>query len=71
MSNQIVLNLPGMKCGNCVSTVEDALNNLAGVDIVNIDFDSKTVEIDTDIPETRLVMAIRSAGFDVEITESL
>ena len=63
MSN-IVLSVPGMKCGGCVSNVENALKNLAGVNQVEVALASKTAKIDADVPVSDLIAAVHVAGYD-------
>ncbi len=66
MSQQIVLSIPGMKCGGCVANVEKALNAESGVSGVNVDLDSKTARLQSELPVARLVEVIKAAGYDAE-----
>ena len=64
MSKIIHLSIPGMKCGGCVTAVEQALNNEAGIIQYKVDLDSKHARIETDSPLAVLVGAIKAAGFE-------
>ena len=66
MSNTIHLSILGMKCNGCVSAVEKALNNEAGVKQVSVDLESKQAEVEADAPVAVLIAAIKTAGFDAE-----
>ncbi|BCG56934.1 copper ion binding protein [Paenibacillus sp. URB8-2] len=62
----VVLNVEGMSCGHCVSSVEKAVGNLGAS--AKADLASKTVAIDFD--ESRLSLdaikeAIEDQGYDV------
>jgi copper chaperone CopZ len=69
MSENVVLSVPGMKCGGCVNNVEKALNGLAGVSKADVDLDSKTATVEADVPVSELVAAIRAAGYEAEPVE--
>lgn len=61
-----VLKVEGMSCGHCEMAVKKALNQLDGVDSVDVDLDSKTVEIKgSDLVDTRLKEVVYEAGYDV------
>ena len=64
MSNIIKLSIPGMKCGGCVSTIEKALDNQAGVIKSEVDLASKSALIESDASLVVLLDAIKAAGFD-------
>ena len=64
MSNTIKLSIPAMKCGGCVSAIEKALGNEAGVIKSEVDLASKSALIESDISLGDLVAAIKAAGFD-------
>ena len=64
MSNTIKLSIPGMKCNGCVSAVEKALGDQAGVIKSEVDLASKSALIESDASLVALVDAIKAAGFD-------
>lgn len=62
------IKVSGMTCGGCVKSIENALNEQAGVLRVKADLDGGTVSIDFDpgaIAPAALEQAIENAGFDV------
>jgi copper chaperone len=64
----IELKVEGMTCGGCVKSIQNALNEQAGVNDAIADLDSKTVKVDFDpsaIEEGAIKEAIEAAGFDV------
>ena len=64
MSNLIRLSIPGMKCNGCVSAIEKALDNQAGVIKSEVDLASKSALVESDTSLVVLVDAIKAAGFD-------
>ena len=64
MSNTIKLSIPGMKCNGCVSAIEKALGEQAGVIKSEVDLASKSALIESDTPLVDLLDAIKIAGFD-------
>jgi len=61
-------NVSGMTCGGCVKSIENALNEQAGVLRVKANLDAGTVSIDFDpgaIQPAALEQAIEKAGLDV------
>ena len=67
--SKIVLSIPGMKCGGCVSNVENALKSQAGVNRFEVALESKTAKIDADTPVSALIAAIQAVGYDAEQIE--
>lgn len=64
----ITLNIEGMTCGGCVKSVTNALNQVAGVQSVDVSLDDKNAKIsfdDSQTQERNLKEAIEDAGFDV------
>jgi len=64
MSNTIKLSIPGMKCNGCVSAIEKALGEQAGVIKSEVDLASKSALIESDASLVALLDAIKAAGFD-------
>ena len=64
MSNTIKLSIPGMKCNGCVSAIEKALGEQAGVIKSEVDLVSKSALIESDASLVGLLDAIKAAGFD-------
>lgn len=60
--------VPEVSCGHCKSSIEGALQPLAGVQSATVDIDNKMVTVDFDdavVDSARLVQAIESAGYGV------
>ena len=65
-SQQVSLRIIGMHCAGCVATVERALKNVDGVTDASVQLltESADVRLATDVPTSRLIAAVRSAGYD-------
>ncbi|GAB3796921.1 copper chaperone CopZ [Virgibacillus kimchii] len=62
------LNVKGMSCGHCVSSVEGALKELNGVKNVQVSLENGKVTLDYDdnlINDDQITVAIEDAGYDV------
>lgn len=57
----------GMSCGHCVNHVKTALEELNGVNSVNVDLDSKTavIEASSEVSDADIKAAIEDAGYEV------
>jgi copper chaperone len=69
MAESISLNVTGMKCGGCETTVKTKLGEMAGVISVeaNCKENNVTVELDQSVTDiSSLSNAITEAGFTVE-----
>lgn len=64
MANDILLSIPGMMCGGCVSTIEGALKDQAGISKVEISLESKTAKVDAELPVAEIISMIKAAGYD-------
>lgn len=60
----ITLQLDGLHCGNCVKSVEKALNALPTVANVQIDLSSQKAVIESEQSVQALIDAIEEIGFD-------
>ena len=47
MANQ-TLNVEGMTCDHCVQTIKEAVNNLVGINRVEVDLENKQVAVEYD-----------------------
>lgn len=60
------MTVEGMSCNHCVMAVTKALKELKGVSNVDVDLDSKKVEvIGENLVDEKLKEAIEEAGYDV------
>ena len=62
------LRVPEISCGHCKSSIEAAVATLDGVDRVEVQIDTRTVELDYDGTETTfttIVTAIEDVGYEV------
>jgi copper chaperone CopZ len=64
MSKVIQLSIPGMKCGGCVTAIEKALDNEAGVTRSEVNLETRSASVETDISLSVLIDAIKAVGFD-------
>ncbi len=64
----LTLSVPDISCGHCKSSIEGAVDVLAGVDKVEVHIDPKTVDVAFDESTTSLdviIEAIEEQGYDV------
>jgi copper chaperone CopZ len=59
------LKVEGATCGGCVSSIEKAVSQLAGVDSVKFNLETKLAEIEGTVAQSDVIDAIEMAGFDV------
>lgn len=58
-----VYNVP-MECESCVESVRNALKNVGGIDVLDIDLSSERVTVCGTVPPSAVVHAIQQAGKD-------
>ena len=57
--------VPGMSCGHCEQAVSSELRDVAGVQTVDVDLDSKRVVVrGEDLDDAVLKAAIQDAGYE-------
>jgi copper chaperone len=67
MSDTLTFKAPGMTCGHCESSVSTEVGRVPGVTGVDVDLDTKLVQVHgTGVDHAAVVAAIDEAGFDVE-----
>lgn len=66
-SEKVSLNISGMKCGGCVSAVEEALKAVDGVESVNVSLADKNATVTGAANSQSLTAAVESAGFKAEV----
>ena len=64
MSEKTRLSISGMSCAGCVSSVEGALQAVAGVSTASVNFAEHTAIAEGDVPAQALIDAVRAAGYD-------
>ena len=71
--NTIDLNISGMTCDHCASTIEAALLKVAGVDKVTVSYAEKlaqiTVKPETDLKVETLIKTVEATGYSAELDE--
>lgn len=60
------LSVPDMACGGCEETVERAATDVEGVQRVEADHETGTVEVTGDASSEAVREAIEQSGYDVE-----
>lgn len=61
---ELTYSVPAMHCAHCTAAVADEVRNVAGVDAVDVDLDTKRVTIrGTDIDDAAVRAAIEEAGY--------
>ncbi|SEQ73000.1 heavy-metal-associated domain-containing protein [Natrinema salaciae] len=58
------ITVEGMSCEHCEQTVEDALEDVSGVQSVDADHDANRVSVEGDAETAALVDAVDEAGYD-------
>ncbi len=62
---EITYTVPGMHCGHCKQAVGDELEQVAGVESVDVDLDTKLVTVrGEELDDTQLRAAIAEAGYE-------
>jgi copper chaperone len=62
------LKIEGMTCGHCVSSVKEALDQVAGVTGCEVDLDAREATVQGDVDVDVLVAAVRKKGFDASVS---
>ena len=64
LQNSVRLDLEGMSCASCASSIERRLNELDGVEAtVNLATEQATVRCEPPVPVEELVAAVESIGY--------
>lgn len=67
MSETKIYSVPGMHCGHCKTAVTEELEAVAGVELVDVDLDTKLVTVSgVGLEEASLRAAIDEAGYEAE-----
>jgi copper chaperone len=65
-----VYSVPGMSCGHCVNAITAEVGQVAGVDSVEIDLETKIVTVHGDPDDSAVRAAIDEAGYEIVETAS-
>ncbi|AHG72901.1 Cation transport ATPase [Mannheimia sp. USDA-ARS-USMARC-1261] len=63
----IKLQLDGLHCGNCVKSVEKALNEVVGVTQAIVTLENQTAIIEGDVVAEDLIAAVEDIGFEAKL----
>ena len=64
MTQTVELNIEGMTCADCVRQVTDALNNLPGVQVLEVGLGTAKIGVEDVANEPAALDAIRKAGYE-------
>ena len=65
MSETVSYTVPGMHCGHCERAVTEELSDVAGVESVDVDLETKLVTVvGSDLDDATLRAAIDEAGYE-------
>ena len=62
------LTIPNISCGHCKSSIEGAVQDLTGIESVEVHIDPKTVDLsfdDTAVSLDTIIEIIEESGYDV------
>ena len=57
--------VPGISCGHCKAAIEGEVGGVAGVTLVEVDVDARTVRVLGRPDEADVLAAIEEAGYEV------
>lgn len=63
--------IEGMSCGHCVSHVKEALEEIDGVTLVEVNLEGKYARVEGVASDEDLKAAVEEAGYDVVQIENL
>ncbi len=67
--DEVQLSILGMRCAGCVSAIEGALLNIAGVSSVSVNFADHNALIRGNAEVDLLIKSVKEAGFDAAVME--
>ena len=59
--------IEGASCASCVSKIEKALNNVSGVEQVEMNFAQRIVSVDGNVDSSTLIKAVQNIGYDAKL----
>lgn len=63
----IKLQLDGLHCGNCVKSVEKALNAVPGVTQAIVTLENQTAVVEGDVAAEDLIAVVEEIGFEAKL----
>ena len=66
-TDEIRLNVNGMKCGGCVANAEQALKAVAGVASCQVDLAGKSARVTGSAGPDALIAALQKAGYPASL----
>jgi copper chaperone len=65
--SEMAYTVPGMHCGNCERAVREEVSTVAGVELVEVDLESKRVSVRGEsLDDAAIRAAISEAGYEAE-----
>ncbi|PUB14489.1 copper chaperone CopZ [Paenisporosarcina sp. OV554] len=68
MVDRVTLNVEGMSCGHCVKAIENSVTAISGVDNVQVQLDSGTVNVEFNkdaVEVEHITNAIEEQGYTI------
>ncbi len=63
---ELTVKVPDMTCDHCKMSIDSSIRKLENIDNVEIDLESKKVEVSGNADTQDILSAIREAGYKVE-----
>jgi P-type Cu+ transporter len=68
-SSGFQLKLIHVSCASCVKTIESALKAIGGVQLAQVNFANRTVQVEGDVSPEEAIFAIQKAGYEASLLE--
>lgn len=65
-----IYDVPAISCGHCKMAIEGEVGGVAGVDLVSVDIDARTVRVEGEAADEAIRAAIDEAGYEVVAVHS-
>lgn len=60
-----IISIEGMSCNHCVAHVKEALEEIDGVNVLDVSLDNKSAIVETTVDNEILIKAIEEEGYDI------
>jgi copper chaperone CopZ len=67
MAKQLLFDVKGMTCDNCVHHVTQAVEGVPGVTAVKVELASNSAKVECDFDEKKVVEAIEEEGYEASV----